>query len=129
MTSMDNRLAYIFGKRVSRLRQQDLPDVAFALTGLARSLTSVKVGSATVSGAKVVTITSDWFAVAILLEDWLKIEPYIREGFFTPQIYPVTPPIRVGVSAPDQISGDPLYKRILNVLISEFPEAYPTSDL
>lgn len=123
---MDNRLYHIFGRRPSRLRQQDLPDVAFALTVLARRLVPVRVDSADLTGAKVITLTSEWFAVAVLLEDWLKIEPHIQEGFFSPVLYPVP---GLGRPSSDQLARDPLYNRILSVLTLEFPDSYPTSDL
>lgn len=129
---MDNRLSQVLGKRPSRLRQSDLPDLAYALTVTSRNLVPVAVSHEKAGGAPIIAFSSAWFAVAVLETDWRKIEPYVRDGVFTPTAYPVptvqsdTVPI---TSRQDKISSDPLYRRILHVLTLLFPDKYPTSDL
>lgn len=129
---MDNRLSQVFGKRPSRLRQSDLPNLAYALTVASRNLTPVSIWHEKAAGAPVVAFSSEWFTVAVLESDWRKIEPYVRDGVFTTTAYPV-PTVQsqtnTGPSGPDRISSDPLYSRILGVLTMLFPDKYPTSDL
>lgn len=125
---MDGRIPLRFGKRVSRLRKQDLPDLAYALTTLARHPHAVEYGYDENQGLKIVYFRSQFFAVTVLLDDWMKIEPKVREGYFAPNAFPVQemspkPP------APPQVGGDPLYNHILNVLTLLFPESYPTSSI
>ncbi len=126
---MDNRLKLFFGQRVSRLRRQDLPEVAYALTLASRNRIPVSFGRDTLAGADVVTVTSEWFALTVLATDWVKIEPYIRDGDFTVAAKPGASTQDVQVRPdPAQISTDPLYKRILHVLTLEFPDSYPKAN-
>ena len=129
---MDNRLSQVFGKRPSRLRQSDLPQLAYALTVASRNLTPVSIWHEKAAGAPVVAFSSEWFTVAVLESDWRKIEPYVRDGVFTTTAYPV-PIVQSDTvsftSRRDKISTDPLYRRILDVLTLLFPDKYPTSDL
>jgi len=129
---MDNRLGHVGQKRVSRLRQQDLPVVAFALATQIRRLTPVQVNRTTVSGAPTIVFTSDYFQVPILIEDWNKIEPYVRDDTFSPVALPpfsgymlLRPDAEL---TPDSFSQDPLYQIILQTLKGLFPDSYPTSD-
>lgn len=119
-------------KRVSRLRRQDLPVVARALTTYIRKLIPVQVTRQTVSGASTIVFTSDHFQVVILIEDWLKIEPYVRDDIFSPTAVPPFSGysvLRPEVSfAPDSFPQDPLYQIVLQTLTGLFPALYPTSD-
>lgn len=129
---MDNRLGILFAKRTSRLRQQDLPDVAFAITTYLRGIVPVSVGPTTVSGAPVIALVSQWFNITVLASDWAKIEPYLRNDTFNPSVVPI-PYMnqryeREALFSPSVVTQDPLYERVLDTLKIVFPESYPTSD-
>ena len=129
---MDNRLGLLFGRRLSRLRAQDLPNVALAITTYLRKQVPVGVETVHVSGAEAIALTSNWFYVTVLREDWDKIEPYLRDDTFTPAIVAL-PYINQlfrpeYVLVPAKVVEDPLYKRVLDVLNPLFPAEYPTSD-
>ena len=128
---MDNRLALLLGKRPSRLRRQDLPDVATAITAYIRGY-PVLAGPTDAAGVRSMVFRSDCFEVAVLMEDWAKIDPYVRADAFSPTLYP--PSAGYALSdpfiqlTPSMITSDLLYKRVLDVLTLLFPDAYPTSD-
>lgn len=129
---MDNRLGLVSQRRPSRLRKTDLPNLAEAITVYQRRLVEVGVTRAIVCGASVVTLSSKTFRVSVLSDDWAKIDPYFRDDTFDVLKYP---PV-VGYSvfqpsvtySPALVRSDPLYQRVLNVLLLLFPEEYPTSD-
>lgn len=125
---MDNRLGLVFGKRPSRLRRQDLPTVAMAITTYVRGY-PVAAGPLTTETVHVMTFKSDLFEVAVLWDDWMKIDPYVRDGAFSPTLFPVSAGYqlsdpRVTIN-PSMVRSDPLYKRVLNVLTLLFPDEYP----
>lgn len=64
--------------------------------------------------------------VSVLATDWELILPYLRDGSFDPALYPVG---SGGSRSTPLVGQDPLYLRILGVLLQLFPDAYPTSNL
>ncbi len=124
---MDNRLSLAFGKRVSRLRSQDLPDVAYGLTLTIRNLSPVQITQKSIGGAPTMLFSSPDFKLAILVSDWLLIEPYFKDYTLSPVFYP-TPDFYATLKGPpprNRIQTDTLYKRVLDVLTLLFPESYP----
>lgn len=129
---MDNRLGLLFDRRLSHLRTQDLPNVAFALTTYIRKLVPVQVAVVSISGAEAVSLSCPWFQIAVLAEDWKKIQPYLQDDTFTPAIVALPFSGQLlrpeQVLIPSQVVQDPLYKRVLDVLTLLFPTSYPTSE-
>lgn len=127
---MDNRLGLVFGQRPSHLRQQDLPAVAMAITTYVRGY-PVAAGSLTTDTVRVMTFKSDFFEVAVLWDDWMKIDPYVRDGVFSPTLFPVSAGYQLSEPRvtlnPSMVQSDPLYKRVLYVLTLLFPVSYPKS--
>lgn len=72
------------------------------------------------------------FDVCVLLEDFAKILPYIQDGTLDPLQYPAPlisgrPGVRRDIHTIDQ--WDPaFYRRVLDLLITLFPDTYPTSN-
>ena len=124
---MDNRLSLYGGQRISRLRQEDLPTIAYVLTAILKRHTKVGIQRSELTGPPLISFTSDVFHVSLLLEDWQKIEPYVKEGFFNTVQYPVAQAYPESRRVPEEIRKDPLYSRILSVLTLEFPDSYPTT--
>lgn len=128
---MDNRLGLVAQRRPSRLRRTDLPPLAEAITVYQRRLAPVRVNRTIVCGASVVTLASRTFEVAVLSEDWAKIDPYFKDDTFDVLRYP--PVVGYAVLRPTQeyvpelVRRDPLYRRVLDVLLILFPDEYPTS--
>jgi hypothetical protein len=127
---VDQRLFEVAGKRLVKLTRVDTPEVARALaayyhhqaqvvTGVLNEVTYVRLFN---PGVLDVVIRGD---------DWVKILPYVTNGFFDSTLYP-EPTLFVAQSSVlsdattiDQTSE--LYQRILNVLNElftiEFPQA------
>ena len=127
---MDNRLGLVFGQRPSHLRKQDLPTVAMAITAYVRGY-PVLAGPVTTATVNLMVFRSDAFEVAVLWDDWEKIDPYVRSDYFSPLKYPASagynvldPSVAFNLST---IQADPLYKRVLDVLTLLFPAAYPAA--
>jgi hypothetical protein len=130
---VDSRLAFVNGRRLSRLRKQDLPEVAVAL--IAWSNPGSRVGVRVVKNTKFVRLSGRNFDVAILNEDWEKIAPLVKEGVFTSYLTFMGPP---GVSLNPEVADDSAlvkthqsqrYQHVLGILETLFPESYPTSNL
>lgn len=67
------------------------------------------------------------------MEDWLKISPFIEDGTFISDQYPVDPQgvVRLHPDCPAEIadySGRQLYSKILGILSKLF-DSFPTSNL
>ena len=125
---MDSRLYYQFDRRLSRLRQEDLPNLALAMTVYLRGVLPTNISRVTRWGTHGIMLASREFQVAVLAEDWKKIEPYLKDDVFYPARYPLPYTTQVEqVYDPGAIVQDPLYQRILDVLTTLFPEVYPTS--
>lgn len=130
---MDSRLSLVNGRRLSRLRRQDLPEVARAL--LAWSKPGSSVGISVVSRIGYTHLCGRNFNVAILSEDWEKIEPLVREGLFSQSLFPTRDPAKFLnpgvsldlslVSANDRQS----YLQVLSLLWDLFPDSYSVSNL
>lgn len=123
---MDNRLSLSGKRRTSNLRVQDLAEVALAITTSLRKYVPVSISTTQVSGAPTMVFESEWFHVSVLVEDWEKIAPYVKDNSFLIPLKLDTLTVKVG---PDIVVKDPLYKRVLDVLTLLFPDVYPTSDL
>jgi hypothetical protein len=130
---VDSRLSLVNGRRLSRLRQQDLPEVARAL--IAWSNPGGRAGVRVVRNAKFIRLSGRNFDVAILNEDWQRIAPLVQEGVFTSFLTPMGPP---GVVLDPGVSEDSAlvetrqsqrYQHVLGILETLFTESYPTSNL
>jgi hypothetical protein len=125
---MDNRLGRFFDQRPSHLRREDLPEVATAITAYLRGF-SVTVGPVDVAGVRRMVLRGPTFNVAVLWDDWAKIDPYIRDDTFSSIKHPTI----VGYTFfnplvsldPATVGQDPLYRRVLDVLTLLFPDTYP----
>ena len=91
----------------------------------------MSIGPRTTATARLMTFTASTFEVAVLWDDWMKIDPYVRSDDFSPVKYPVSagyalfsPPTVINLS---MVQDDPLYKRVLDVLTLLFPDAYPSA--
>ncbi len=130
---MDSRLSLVNGRRLSRLRRQDLPEVARAL--LAWSRPGSRVGISIVIHISHTHITGKNFDVAILSEDWEKIEPLVKEGLFSQFLFPTRAPavfsdpsVSLDLSLVDA-NDRQSYLRVLSLLWGLFPDSYPVSNL
>lgn len=92
---MDVRLRQVGPGRLHRLRKPDLPAVANALLAAIRKQAWIDKGE--FGGDYFVRIKHEDGDVVIMFDDWVKILPYIQNGFFsTPMV--ATP---VGPDNPD----------------------------
>lgn len=130
---MDERLFEIGGQRPGRLREQDLPSLAFLILEVLQ-----KQGSAGVrrrNGTEVVVLTgTGGRTMTVLGDEWALVIPHVRDGFFNPNVYPASSGF--GYSETHVIEGvldsryRPLYLRILGVLQALFGStSYPVSNL
>ena len=129
---MDARLQLVNGRRLSRLRQEDLPNVAKVIVGYERRV----VRSERCFSKQVVyyRFRGKGLTVIVLGTDFEKILPYIKDGSFDPIQFPAptidtsNPDLDPDVSTIDQ--WDPVfYTRVLGQLRALFPDSYPTSNL
>lgn len=127
---MDQRLSEVSGKRLERLTRADTPEVARALAAYYHRQAQVETGVLN-EVTYVRLFNPGVLNVVIRGDDWVKILPYVTNGFFDPTLYP-EPTLFVAQSSVlsdattiDQTSE--LYQRILNVLNElftiEFPQA------
>lgn len=127
---MDQRLFKIAGRRPERLTRADTPEVARALTAYSRHQAQVTKGVLN-EVAYVRLYNSGIIDVIIRWDDWVKILPYVTDGYFDTTIFP-EPTLFVAQSAVlasastiDQ--NDELYQRILYVLNQLFTIEFPQS--
>ena len=119
------------GRRLTRLRYEDLPNVARAITGYERRL--VHVEQNTTHPVGFYRFTARAFNVVVLVSDFALILPYLQDGTFDPLQFPV--PRVVGLNTVAHDIGtidqwDPLlYGRVYDQLQVLFPDRYPTSNL
>ena len=129
---MDARLQLVDGFRLSRLRRDDLPNVAKAITGHERKIvTAERVFAKQVAYYR---FKAPGFDCIVLASDFVKILPYIKSGVFDPKQYPCPsldtsePNMHPDVNTIDQ--WDPVfYSKVYGQLLALFPESYPTSNL
>jgi hypothetical protein len=131
---VDSRIKFTpNGKRPSRLMYSDLPVVARAIISIIRKQGTAKVVSR--YGLHYVQLVGRDFNLVILMEDWEKILPYIREGSFNSTIFPIgyevcySDPSSHYDSATLDEADKLFYERTLYILQGLFQEDYPTSDL
>lgn len=127
---MDARQQLVDGRRLSRLRQEDLPDVAKAICGYERRLVRAeRVFSRQVAYYRFVGQGLDCI---VLATDYAKILPLILDGTFDPSQYPApqtgNPGVPADLSTLDQWDSV-FFTRVLGHLRALFPDSYPTSDL
>ena len=116
---MDQRLFKISGRRPERLTRADTPEVARALTAYYRRQAQVSRGVLN-EVTYVRLVNPGVLDVVIRGDDWVKILPYVTNGFFDPTLYPepmlfvAQTSVLSDATTIDQTSE--LYQRILNVL-------------
>lgn len=147
---MDARLRLVDGRRLSRLRRDDLADVAKAICGYERGL--VWVERVYSKYRAYYRFRAKGFLVRILASDYAKILPYIKDGTLDPAQYPMaqgaTRPesievtFHLGYRSNQFVNTDPVcrdvltidqwdpvfYQKVYGYLLTLFPESYPTSD-
>lgn len=131
----DERLSYHGNrKKVSRLRREDLPDVALAIVAANRGQCSPQ--RVFFRGTEVVDFRAPGiFSVVVLASDWDKLLPYIQQGYFSPILVASQP--STGYTRPDVwkslsllgVSSPSFYHYVLGILQKEFTDTYPTSML
>lgn len=130
---MDNRLRRRGGKgrRIpSQLLDVDLPELAWAITALVRG--QAHLSNAAPKHEKFVRIqTTTGLDVTVRRSDWVKIQPLLVDGTFSPKLFPV----ESGSQVLDRVTryhpallptSDPLYDRVLLYLRELFPTQVPT---
>jgi hypothetical protein len=84
---LDNRLTLLNGRKATRLRDQELPDLARAIAAYWNN--AAKVGTQSLRGTDVVHFTGTNVDMVILKEDWEIIKPKLLDGTLTSQVvYP-----------------------------------------
>jgi hypothetical protein len=130
---VDSRLFYIEGTRPSRIRKQDVPTLVVALIGVIRARAQMVAGR--IRGIDCVRITSPGLRLAILKEDWLKIQPLVEDGTLNPVLSPkgqpaayLHPETSYDESCVD-LADRALYIHLMGILEPLFPDKWPTSNL
>lgn len=127
---MDQRLFKIAERRPERLTRADTPEVARALTAYYRRQAQVTKGVLN-EVAYVRLYNPGIIDVVIRWDDWVKILPYITDGFFDttivpePTLFVAQGAVLASASTIDQ--NDELYQRILDVLNQLFTIEFPQS--
>ncbi len=129
---MDARLSRYLDGRLVKLRRSDVPLVAKAIVGHIRG--QYQASRSFVHNTGIIRIWGGDLEVVVRAEDWEKIIPYLRDGYFNPQLFPTNPlyttSSKVHMDPATLDLDDPeLYQRVLGVLETLFPDDYPTSDL
>lgn len=127
---MDSRLFRVDGRRILRLRREDLPELARAIIAVVRR--RARAGVFRVSDVGVVELQGLGVSVLVHGTDWQRILPYVQDESFNTQLNPAGP--SVGYLDPDIAYGEPildradlqLYNRIYGILRGLFTETYPT---
>lgn len=130
---VDARLQFVDGRRLSRLRQEDLHDVAAAIVGYERKI--VQAERVFAKQVAYYRFKAKGFVCLVLATDFAKILPFIQDGTFDPRQYPPphfvntgNPLINPDLSTIDQ--WDPVFfSRVYGQLRALFPDSYPTSNL
>lgn len=128
---MDNRIFTIDGLRAARLRREDLPLLARSIVGVSRGYGVLTAGR--VRGVGYARLKGKNFDIIVLKEDWLKVEPLLRDGTlstvetpkFDPAVFLDPNKMRslAAIDGPDRI----YYLHVLGQLWVLFPETWPTS--
>lgn len=127
---VDSRLFRIGGRRVVRLRKEDLPELARAITAVTRQ--RARAGVTTVSNVSYVEITGKNVDVMVPADDWARILPSVQTESFNPVVFPArqaSQPLDPQVAFDEPIldhADKPLYERTLGLLTGLFNETFPT---
>lgn len=128
--SVDTRLFLVADRRVVRLRQEDLPELARAIVAVIRKRATA--GVARVKNVDFIEIHGQGAHALVLRSDWEKLLPSIQNETFNTQASPVEPPGRyldqkIAYSEPILDRADHLlYQRIVGVLRGFVTETFPT---
>ena len=135
---MDGRIFYVNKRQLSRIRTQDLPQLAQGICGYQLGiLHSERCYKKQVAYIRLYASNYEMF---ILANDWVKLVPYFINGSFTPFI--VAPQPKRTISACEGIDGwsgkdltnisswdQPFYGKVYATLQLIFTQSYPTSRL
>lgn len=127
---MDTRLFYVDGRRLARLRKEDLPELSRAIIAVVRE--RARAGVVRVKNVDYIEIVGTGYSALVLKSDWEKILPFVQDESFNPAIYPAEPPGRyldqdVAYNEPVLDRADRmLYARIVGILGTLFTEGFPT---
>lgn len=115
---------------MGRLRRTDLPAVAHAI--VARITHQATDWRLVIEDQDMVRVYREDGRVGVYVrgEDWAKIQPYLADGSFSPQLFPAgqagEASIPADVAVLDTARGS-LYDRVYGTLCRLFPDDYPTS--
>jgi hypothetical protein len=127
---VDARQQLVDGRRLSRLRQEDLHDVAKAICGYERRL--VRAEGVFSRHVAYYRFKGRGLDCLVLATDYAQILPFVQDGTFDPNQYPApptgNPSVPADLSTIDQWDSV-FFTRVLGRLRALFPESYPTSDL
>lgn len=123
---MDSRLASYDGVRPVPLLRSDLEPIARAIADAQDGKAQIVVSN--LKGDRFIGLRGNGYFVAVLMDDWAKILPFLKDGFFQAVEYSI--PHRTDQFMPgpsDQEPGPvyPLYQRILLKLQELFPRDWP----
>lgn len=127
---MDNRLFHVDGRKILRLRQEDLPELARAIIAVVRR--RARAGFFRVQDVDVVELQGVGVSALVQGADWARILPYLQDESFNTLLTPAA--ATFGYNDPDIAFGEPildradlqLYHRVHGTLQGLFTETYPT---
>jgi hypothetical protein len=125
---VDTRLTRLDGIRVAPLLRSDLEPVALAITDALQGRTQIRRDQT--RGVEAVELSNSSYHVVILASEWDLILPYLKDGYFQPEVYPTPRQTdRITDSPSDLVSNQlyPLYQRVLVTLQMLFPGDWPGS--
>lgn len=129
---VDSRLFRIGGRRIVRLRKEDLPELARAIVAVTRIRARARAGVVTVANVKYVEIVGKNVDVLVPAEDWKRILPYVQDESFNPVIFPsrqASQPLDPQIAFDELLldhADRPLFERTLGILTGLFTETFPT---
>lgn len=105
---MDERLWHIVGKRPTRLRRSDLPQLAQAIVDVERGRAVARRGFVQ-NTSYVLLQRNQAYNVFVRGDDWAKIVPFLRNSTLTfqPVVPPPTPPPPILSPQPNQVMQPP----------------------
>lgn len=128
---MDSRLFTIDGLRAGRIRREDLPLLARSIVGVSRGKGVLTAGR--VRGVGYARLKGKDFDIIVVKEDWIKVEPLVRDGTFTTTDTPKFPPgayLDPNLSRSLSMIDGPdrfYYLHVLGQLWVLFQDAWPTA--
>jgi hypothetical protein len=131
LQAVDNRLFYVDGRRLVRLRKEDLPELTRVLIAVIRK--RARAGVARVKNVDYVELVGQGANALVLRSDWELILPFVQDESFNTLFAPVEPPVRylepvVAYNEPILDRADRfLYGRILGILTGLFPDSTPVA--